>query len=78
MTLNKTTIKKDQKEEKKKILYNQPDEPITFAQLMVRDGNDALVDELQASLSAAVSGGPGSEKETAISSKLNKVNIIFI
>ena len=43
------------KTEKKKTV-SQPDEPIAFAQLMVRDGSDALEDELQKSLMAAVSG----------------------
>ena len=40
----------------KKVTISQPDEPIQFAQLMVRDGSDALEDELQKSLMAAVSG----------------------
>ena len=53
---------KEKKSDKKKAL-NQPDEPINFAQLMVREGNDAMVDELQQSLMAAVSGGPGGEKQ---------------
>ena len=43
------------KTEKKKSV-SQPDEPISFAQLMIRDGSDALEDELQKSLMAAVSG----------------------
>ena len=70
-------IQKDAKKSEKKKAANhiQPDEPISFAQLMVRDGNDALVDELQASLTAAVSGGPGNEKQDPLSSKLNKVRL---
>jgi coatomer subunit beta len=64
---------KEKKVEKKKLALNQPDEPISFAQLMVRDGNDALVDELQASLTAAVSGGPTNDKHDPLHSKLNKV-----
>ena len=48
-------------------------EPIAFAQLMIRDGSDALEDELQKSLMAAVSGGPTAEKDDPLQSKLNKV-----
>ena len=72
----------------KKVTISQPDEPIQFAQLMVRDGSDALEDELQKSLMAAVSGnrfdlktiglndipgGPAGDKQDPLQSKLNKV-----
>jgi coatomer subunit beta len=63
---------KEKKVEKKKSVA-QPDEPIAFAQLMIRDGSDALEDELQKSLMAAVSGGPTAEKADPLQSKLNKV-----
>ena len=67
----KHNVKKDKKIKKK---IDQPDEPISFAQLMVRDGSDALEDELQSSLMAAVSGGQSNqEKQNPLSSKLNKV-----
>ena len=39
--------KHNQKKEKKITKIDQPDEPISFAQLMVRDGSDALEDELR-------------------------------
>ncbi|CBY11196.1 unnamed protein product [Oikopleura dioica] len=62
------------KKEKKITKIDQPDEPISFAQLMVRDGSDALEDELQSSLMAAVSGGQSNqEKQNPLSSRLNKV-----
>ena len=55
LLLTKGDPSKEKKVEKKKSV-SQPDEPIAFAQLMIRDGSDALEDELQKSLMAAVSG----------------------
>ena len=55
-TLNRTFHGRPPKKVEKKKSVSQPDEPIAFAQLMVRDGSDALEDELQKSLMAAVSG----------------------
>ena len=71
-----TNQQKSEKKAEKKVALNQPDDPINFAQLMVRDGNDALVDELQQSLMAAVSGGPNGEKQDPLQSKLNKVTFV--
>lgn len=66
------------KKEKKITKIDQPDEPISFAQLMVRDGSDALEDELQSSLMTAVSGGQSNqEKQNPLSSRLNKVQEQF-
>lgn len=66
------------KKEKKITKIDQPDEPISFAQLMVRDGSDALEDELQSSLMAAVSGGQSNqEKQNPLSSRLNKAQNQF-
>ena len=66
------------KKEKKITKIDQPDEPISFAQLMVRDGSDALEDELQSSLMTAVSGGQSNqEKQNPLSSRLNKVQKEF-